>query len=168
MATWRRLLELDEALLVRVVRWQRPAATRCLRAVTHLGDGLSWAFAGTMLWLAGVETAGRLVLLASGLAALMAQLVKRLSKRRRPSEGITGFSALVANPDAFSFPSGHTAAAVAVAVALSALPGPLGLFFAGFAVLVGFSRVYLGAHYPLDVAAGSLVGLLAGVATWWV
>ena len=66
------------------------------------------------------------------------------------------------NPDAFSFPSGHTAAASAVAIALAG-QGWLGRFHLGLAFAIAISRVYLGAHYPLDIAAGGALGLIAGL-----
>lgn len=164
METVRRLLKWDEALLVSVTRLQRPLMTRALRGVTHLGDAQSLTFLGLVLLLAGNESRrlGVLLLFASGGAALFAQLVKRLSKRRRPNVGILGFEALVQNPDAFSFPSGHTAASVALAVAWAGEGSGLGVLASAFAGLVGFSRVYLGVHYPLDVMAGALIGLSAG------
>jgi len=79
----------------------------------------------------------------------------------RPTEGIVGFTALVENPDAFSFPSGHSAAAFAVALAMAGvIPGAPLFVFLAFAI--GLSRLYLGAHYPLDVAVGACIGLLCG------
>lgn len=161
------MLAWDEALLVAVSRLQRPSMTKAMRAVTHLGDSQSLTFVGLVLLLAGAPQTTHLawmLLLATGGAALLAQLVKRLSKRRRPNVGILGFTALVQNPDAFSFPSGHTAASVALAVAWAGEGSGLGLLASGFAALVGFSRVYLGVHYPLDVMAGTLLGLTAGLA----
>lgn len=164
--TLRRILALDEALLLWVHRRQRPLLTRLLRHITHLGDARSWIFLALILLSVGMEETSRLgwqVGLGAGTAAVLAQVVKRLSGRRRPSDRIAGFEALVANPDAFSFPSGHTAAAVAMAVAWAGEGSGLGPLTMGFAATVGFSRVYLGAHYPLDVAVGALLGLVGGV-----
>jgi undecaprenyl-diphosphatase len=167
VGTFDRLVAWDEAVLLRVSRWQRPLATRALRGLTHLGDSLSLTFLGLVLVLMDVAASRHLawrLALASGGVALVAQVLKRVLRRRRPNSGIAGFTALVQNPDAFSFPSGHTAAMVALAVAWAGEGSGLGLLVAGLAGLVGFSRVYLGAHYPLDVMAGTVLGLLAGAA----
>ena len=72
--------------------------------------------------------------------------------------------ALVQLPDAFSFPSGHAAAATAVAAtATVAHPGlaPLLLPLAG---LVGYSRVALRAHHASDALAGAALGLAGAIA----
>lgn len=165
MTAWRRLLAWDEAALVRVVRWQKPLTVRAFRAITHLGDAHGWVFVGLVLAAVGEPQTRALalrLLFGAGSAALVAQVVKRLSKRRRPNVGITGFTALIANPDAFSFPSGHTAAAAAAAIAWAGEGSFLGALAAGFAGLVGCSRVALGVHYPLDVFAGAVIGMTCG------
>lgn len=163
MERLKRVLAWDEAMLVAVSRRQRPLMTRALRGVTHLGDGQSLGFLGLVLLLAGNAHLAWMLALGTGLAALLAQLLKRSTRRRRPNAGIRGFAALVESPDAFSFPSGHTAASVALAVAWAGEGSGLGLLASAFAALVGFSRVYLGVHYPLDVMAGAVLGLTAGV-----
>ena len=162
METLRRVLAWDEALLVAISRLQRPLMTRVLRGVTHLGDGLSLTFLGLVLMTSGQTHLAWRLGIATVVAAGVAQVIKRSTKRRRPNAGIQNFGALVENPDAFSFPSGHTAAAVALAVAWAGEGSGLGLLISGFAMLVAFSRVYLGVHYPLDVAAGGFIGLFAG------
>lgn len=162
---FRRLVAWDEAVLWKVSRWQRPALTTLLRAITHLGDGTSLTFLGLVMFAIGegpTRQLGVLLALSTSLAAGLSQVLKRRLRRSRPSTGIQGFQALVGNPDAFSFPSGHTAATVALAVAWAHQGSWLGALAAGLASLVGFSRVYLGAHYPLDVMAGALLGLVSG------
>ncbi|HZX94948.1 MAG TPA: phosphatase PAP2 family protein [Myxococcales bacterium] len=159
----RLVLALDEAILLGIGRWRSAGVTMLMRLFTRLGDALSWIFAALVLMAAGGDAArtGLRLGIAAGMAALVAQALKRLWRRARPTDGILGFTALAENPDAFSFPSGHAAAAFAVALAMAGLV-PGGPAFVGLAFAIGLSRVYLGAHYPLDVATGACIGLLCG------
>ncbi len=162
-----RLMRLDELLLLGMRRFHSRWRTRLARGLTRAGDASSWTLAGLSLLATArpplVHMALRLAVGAT-LATLVAQVLKRRLLRPRPSRAIAGFFPLAENPDAFSFPSGHTAAAFAVAVALAGEPfgsGPLVLALAGG---IALSRVYLGAHYPLDVAAGAALGVVSGLA----
>lgn len=162
---WQRLSSWDEALLRAMRRWESKLVTRLMRAFTHLGDTPSWVVVGLALGAGGGAAGLRYAALigaAAGIALALSQPLKRLCKRSRPSSG-SGFAALVEIPDAFSFPSGHTAVAFAIAVALSQEGNGLGLLTLGLATGIGASRVYLGAHYPLDVAAGVLLGTGSGL-----
>jgi undecaprenyl-diphosphatase len=160
MISW--LLRADEELFRRIGAFRHRALVASMRALTHFGDAQSWIVVGLFLLACGGEVArhGRILGTAAALAALVSQVVKRSLRRPRPSA--RGLEALIENPDAFSFPSGHAASAFAVAVALAgqgAGLGPLALVLAG---LIGVSRVYLGAHYPLDVAVGAMLGCGCG------
>ena len=95
-----------------------------------------------------------LVLLAVAAADGLASLVKLAVGEKRP--GAKG--ALVTVPHSHSFPSGHTATAVAGAIVLSYLVPKWTAAFVVLAAAIAYSRVYVGVHFPLDLAGGAVIG----------
>jgi undecaprenyl-diphosphatase len=164
-SVWQRLVSIDQAILLAVRRLESAGMTRLMRTLTRLGDTSTWVVVGLALIAAGGPGPRYAALLGGGafLGVVVSQILKRICCRTRPSCGIGGFAALVENPDAFSFPSGHTAASFGIAVALSGEGDWLGGLVLALAGGIAVSRVYLGAHYPLDVAAGAVVGVAAGL-----
>ena len=134
---------------------------------THLGDaGILWIVLGViLLCIPRTRKMGAATLAALAVGFLCTNVVlKHLVARPRPWLDVAGLVPLVQEGDPNSFPSGHTCAAFAFAAAgLGTFPAKWAkvLALAG-AVLMGFSRLYVGVHYPSDVLAGALVGLLAG------
>jgi undecaprenyl-diphosphatase len=162
--TWKWVVAIDQAILLGVRRWESAMMTRLMRMLTRMGDPAAWAVVGLTL---GVVAGARYTWLlgtGAGLAVAGSQVLKRVFCRPRPTTGMGGFAALVVIPDRFSFPSGHTAAAFAVTVALAGEGSGIALLTLTLAFGIAISRIYLGAHYPLDVAAGVLVGAASGLA----
>lgn len=138
---------------------------------TALGDAgaLFLVLAALMLCFKKTRKAGITALLALAIGFVCTNLVlKHLVSRTRPWLDVAGLVALIEEYDPNSFPSGHTTCAFAFAGALwfTAPKNWVKWMALAAAVLMGFSRLYVGVHYPSDVLAGVLVGLLAGWAAW--
>ena len=152
---------------------------RTFRAVNGLPDALyppAWvvmqlgAFgavpaAAAAAWRAGDgELAARLLVGGTG-AWAAAKLVKQVVRRPRPADLLPGIRGRGRDAAGLGYLSGH--AAVAVALGAAALPrlGPAARALTLTAIpLVGLTRVYVGAHLPLDIAGGAALGLAADAA----
>jgi len=131
---------------------------------SKLGDGYIYPFIGILIFI--INSSIGVTFLVSGLIAFTIEttiqfLIKHLFKRKRPFVLIPEIDFLVKPPDKFSFPSGHTAAAFLMAFLASHF-FPVVTFPAYLiASVIGFSRIYNGLHYPSDVLAGMLLGLIS-------
>jgi undecaprenyl-diphosphatase len=108
---------------------------------------------------------------AIGFASFGASLVgKRLFPRRRPAaELLPVYRRMTRRPTSSSFPSGHSASAVAFGTAVAMECPAAAAAILPLAAAVGYSRVHTGVHWPSDVAAGAAIGVGAAYATrhWW-
>jgi undecaprenyl-diphosphatase len=137
-----------------------------MRWLTHLGGARVTIGAGVALLPLGDGRLGLTVLLANALSHAAVQILKRTVVRARPCDGDGRSLALVDLPDPFSFPSGHAAAATAVAASLSLARPLLAPLLLPLAALVGYSRVRLRVHHLSDVLAGAALGLVGAVAAF--
>lgn len=132
--------------------------------LTHAGGAVFTIAAATVpLLVDSAFTPARYALATLVLSHLLVQMVKRTVMRPRPSRGAT-IETLVGEPDRFAFPSGHSAAAMSVAIAYAAAYPALAAPALLLAGLVGMSRVFLGVHYPGDVLVGQLLAALVYLA----
>lgn len=140
--------------------------------LTHLGGAtatigislLLWGLASQPLKLPALQA-----LVALAVSHLPVAAAKRLYPRVRPYLALPGTNTFRNPLKDHSFPSGHTTAIFASVVPYIAAFPPLAFLLLPAAVIVGFSRIYLGLHYPTDVAAGAVIGtaVAAGTVALW-
>lgn len=113
------------------------------------------------------DTPGVAAVIGTGVSTLvgfaLVQLIGNAVARARPYTAMPNAHVLIAKSGDFSFPSDHATAVGAIAIGLLLVRRPLGWIAVALAVLLAFARVYVGAHYPGDVAAGLLLGGLAAL-----
>lgn len=143
-----------------------PALDWLMPKVSLLGDkGMIWILLALVMILWGKHRRGGYIL-AGGLACSLVLgnlLLKPLIARPRPCWLDESVPLLVAVPRDYSFPSGHTLSCFIAAVILLRYDRRFGIPALVLAVLIAFSRLYLFVHFPSDVAAGAVLGVLVGL-----
>ena len=95
-------------------------------------------------------------------------VLKNIIRRARPFTHLSELTLLIPPPDSFSFPSGHTGSSFAAACSLTLSDRRNGWWAIPLAALIAFSRLYLSVHYPTDILAGALLGLVSALAARWL
>ncbi|MGM0874997.1 MAG: phosphatase PAP2 family protein [Bacillota bacterium] len=135
------------------------------RNITHLGGAIATIAVSLMLifFSRGLIQAASIASAASLLIShLPVAIVKKLYPRKRPYIALLE-TKVSANPlEDHSFPSGHTTAIFSVIIPFILYIPELAIVLIPLALSVGFSRMYLGLHYPSDVLAGCLLGISSG------
>jgi undecaprenyl-diphosphatase len=92
--------------------------------------------------------------------AIIMLVLKVVIAAPRPFTVLSNVHVLLPNERGYSFPSGHASITFAIATVVYFYHKRLGIFLYLFSLLVALSRIYVGVHYPIDVLAGILLGLV--------
>ncbi|MFH0965615.1 MAG: phosphatase PAP2 family protein [Planctomycetota bacterium] len=158
---WQRLLDLDVSCL----RWVEGLRPSWLDGPMYVASHLEYALPFlALLWILlvwkggdkGRRVALAIIVLFACTDLLNAHLIKPLVGRPRP------------HSDSFSFPSSHAVNLFAQAILLTLCYPRVGFVLYPLAAVVGFSRIYLGKHYPLDVVGGAFIGTGFGLLGYWL
>ena len=166
--------------------------TPLLTTLTHTGDkGIIWiAMCVLMVIIPKSRKFGIIAGASLALEAIIVNIfIKNAVARTRPYDAIEGLVSLVEKQVDYSFPSGHTGAAFAVAgaflmIAIAGLPvvvksGIISrtktslaykIFTAVtivFSFIIAFSRLYVGVHYPTDVLGGFIIGIASSIIAYF-
>ena len=132
--------------------------------ITHIGSTLAIVVLCVVLYWAGYRREAVLIFATVVIGTLVVAPLKLVILRPRP---YSTFSAVVPldTESGSSFPSGHSERIFALAAVFPTKKSWTTLTLYLLAVVVAFSRIYVGVHYPLDVAAGILIGFVIGKVT---
>lgn len=155
---------------------QHPTFLVLSKVFTTIGNGIVLFPVCAAIYLAGMfrngdqlKAAGKEGLLSLLLSGFLVHLLKASFERPRIGNGGGALEYFLNNPFVFdltgkynSFPSGHSAASFALAFVLAKRFPKYAVAFYAVAALVGASRIYLSSHYPTDVLAGAVLGVVSG------
>jgi undecaprenyl-diphosphatase len=152
----------DHRLMRKLNSWRAPRWIRLwMICATRGGDGWLWYALLFAVALFGGEARIQAIATAvtsTGVGILTFLWLKKATKRKRPCALEPHCWATLLPPDQFSFPSGHTITAFAMAGSLSLVYASLAPVLVFCAISIAVSRVILGMHFLSDVVAGSAIG----------
>jgi len=160
------LVDLD-IILFRLINDAADRTTPLGMLLTQASGWGDWLFAGSLALLLLVRR--KMALYGFAAAAVTVSVSRQIGKlawRDRPFAELEEVNQLLHHIESNGFPSDHAAAAAAIAFMLLRFSRPIGSLALLLAAVVGFSRIWVGVHYPGDVAAGFAVGTACSFAVY--
>lgn len=141
---------------------------------TSLGDGgYIWLIiAAVLLCFKKTRVSALVMMISLAVGAIINDtILKEIFARPRPFSVNEDFKVFIESvgyelPSGFSFPSGHTFSSFNCAVVLTLFNKKMGYFTIPLAALIGLSRIFMCVHYPTDVLAGAVCGILTALAVY--
>lgn len=137
-----------------------------MRFFSFLGDGQVWLALCIFFFFFDIKL-GVTLTISMIVQVILQQTIKRIFTRKRPYEQHIEITNVINPPDRFSFPSGHTTAAFTTVFVFYYFFPQLFIPSLIVAIMIGFSRIYLGLHYPSDVIAGIGLGFVCAKIGIW-
>jgi membrane-associated phospholipid phosphatase len=164
----------DEAVRTWVAQHQNRSVNNFMHQVSRLGDWPEHFLVGLVLaavaWQRGSKRWTRIflsMLIALSIAGLAGRAIKITTGRARPSvRSEQAWNGIEFSSKLHAFPSGHVASSTAFLVVLLFANWRIGLACLPIPVLIGFARIYIGAHYLSDVVCAAVLGILSAVFVW--
>ncbi len=152
----------EEALFIFLNGWQAPAFIEVIaRILSDIVWAIVFASIAIILFWPSKRVYGWNVGVAIGLAYVVSAIVERLVDRGRPDAVLPSDTVMRAHQDGMGFPSGHETAIVATVLILwPYLSRPWKIVAVMVCILVGWSRVFLGVHLPLDIVGGAAIACI--------
>lgn len=143
----------------------KPAAIRSLQVINSLLTKIMYLVYPLLLIYLFFKQPSRLIsfILIPGLSFVLVSLGRHLLNAPRPYETWHITPLIPKNTKGHSFPSRHVFSATIISMAALRLNLALGIFFLILSLLIAFCRILGGVHYPRDVIAGYLIGIICGL-----
>ncbi len=161
----KRIQAWDNRILTKLSQKHTKSLNRIMVFVTKTGNnGYVWfALTIPLLIFNRFRLVGYTTILSMLISGLSGEItIKHIVGRVRPCNKDFGKDLLIKHPAHYSFPSGHTSSSFAVTMVMFFMMPVLFVPVLVYACLMGFSRMYLLVHYPTDVIAGMVLGIICG------